>query len=183
MWKNESALAAHRQIGRMLHNHYEVHGTGLTKDEAIGSNKPKAFELTDTEQGQCFINFQESLNDVTLRHTARSIGVVLTVFRFFLSFLKSRFVFLPLTCVAMCIFQTFLLPVTSSSGVLVHESLFYAIKMHIKSLILPKFRGAVCVDRWNLNPFPTKNFPSLSDYVITFDSVFMVFNDIKIFHV
>ena len=31
--KKESALAAHRQIGRMLHNHYQVHGTGFSQVE------------------------------------------------------------------------------------------------------------------------------------------------------
>lgn len=69
-----------------------------------------------------FANF--ALNDVTLRHTAHSIGVVLTVFRFF-SFLASIRFFLPLTRVAMH-FPSFsiFLPV-ASFGVLVHESFLW----------------------------------------------------------
>lgn len=45
MWKNESALAAHRQIGRMLHNHYGLDGSELTQDEAKRLSKEKAFKF------------------------------------------------------------------------------------------------------------------------------------------
>lgn len=185
-WKNESALAAHRQIGRMLHNHQRDECSGTGKK---GSRKPKAF-FPSAEKRNFLSQLQKrsfswkfwlfvrfALNDVTLRHIAHSIGVDLAVFRFLLLSPNIDSVFHSLVCYAFSIFFN----IINFSECVGAKELSYGVegtKMHNKTLTQPKFPCYwLCVcDRRSLNPFFSVQNIFLCDYVITFWFSFYVFN-------
>lgn len=149
MWKNESALAAHRQIGRMLHNHQQDESRmGATR----APEKPRAF-FSHFQCKKRFFSQNIKMKNVLWKHEAfqkicaewrhtASHRADLAVFRFFPRSLLNIDSLLPL--VWLCIFQFFSSSMINFFECIGARELSYSIKVHIK-LWYSKSSACICL--------------------------------------
>lgn len=183
MWKNESALAAHRQIGRMLHNHHQdEYKTGM-------KGSYEAFSFRQEE------NFWPLIQHTRIRKYSIEICSFFGDLRWMTSHCVTSLI--PMASIWLCFSFLFLLfshidsffhslLCYAFSNFFVHQKIFQlcwcirAFPSTSKCIInfyTAKLSTCVGADRWSLNSFLCfwHIFFSSSDYVITFGSVFTFF--------